>query len=60
MHVRQSDVGSAFVVNDEDHLDVVMDLMQKYNLQMVPVRDTDGVLVGIILLNDLIHEYVRF
>ncbi len=46
-------------VNDEDHLDVVMDLMQKYNLQMVPVKDTDGVLVGIILLNDLIHEYVR-
>ena len=28
----------------KDHLDVVMDLMQKYNLQMVPVKDTDGVL----------------
>jgi len=46
-------------VRDEDRLDQVMDLMQKYNLQTMPVTDENNVLVGIILLNDLIHEYVK-
>lgn len=46
-------------VRDEDRLDIVLDLMQKYNLQMMPVKDEDDVLVGIILLNDLIHEYIK-
>lgn len=46
-------------VHDEDRLDVVMDLMQKYNLQTMPVTDENGILVGIILLNDLIHEYIK-
>lgn len=36
-----------------------MDLMQKYNLQTMPVTDENGILVGIILLNDLIHEYIK-
>jgi magnesium transporter len=46
-------------VHDEDRLDLVMDLMQKYNLQMMPVIDENEILVGIILLNDLIHEYIK-
>lgn len=48
-----------YTVNDEDHLDKIMDLMQKYNLQTMPVVNTENELVGIIFLNDLIHEYVK-
>ena len=48
-----------YQVKDENRLDVVMDMMQKYNLQAMPVIDEDNMLVGIIFLNDLIHEYVK-
>jgi magnesium transporter len=48
-----------YKVRDEDHLDKIMDLMQKYNLQTLPVVNDENQLVGIIFLNDLIHEYVK-
>ena len=48
-----------YQVNDENRIDTVMDMMQKYNLQAMPVIDEENMLVGIIFLNDLIHEYVK-
>jgi magnesium transporter len=48
-----------YLVHDENRIDKVMDLMQKYNLQAMPVTDENNVLVGIIFLNDLIHEYIK-
>ena len=48
-----------YQVNDENRIDTVMDMMQKYNLQAMPVINEENMLVGIIFLNDLIHEYVK-
>lgn len=48
-----------YQVCDENRIDNVMDIMQKYNLQAVPVTDKDNILVGVIFLNDLIHEYIK-
>jgi magnesium transporter len=48
-----------YLVHDENRIDKVMDLMQKYNLEAMPVTDENNVLVGIIFLNDLIHEYIK-
>lgn len=46
-------------VGDDERLDKVMDIMQKYNLQALPVINEEKELVGIVFLNDLIHEYVK-
>ena len=46
-------------VKDEDKIDNVMEIMQKYNLQEIPVVDESNELVGITSLNDIINEYVR-
>jgi Mg/Co/Ni transporter MgtE len=46
-------------VKDEDKIDKVMELMQKYNLPALPVIDENKVLVGVTSLNDLINEYIR-
>ncbi len=51
--------GSLIRVKDEDHIDYVMELMQKYNLLALPVVNEEGELVGIISLNDLINEFIR-
>jgi len=46
-------------VKDEDKIDRVMELMQKYNLLALPVVDDNNELVGITSLNDLLNEYGR-
>lgn len=46
-------------VKDEDKIDKVMKLMQKYNLLALPVIDENNELVGITSLNDLVNEYIR-
>lgn len=46
-------------VKDEDKIDKVMDIMEKYNLLILPVVDETNELVGITSLNDLVNEYVR-
>lgn len=46
-------------VKDEDKIDKVMEIMQKYNLLEVPVVDENNELVGITSLNDILNEYVR-
>ncbi|MCR4436360.1 MAG: CBS domain-containing protein [Clostridiales bacterium] len=46
-------------VKDEDKIDRVMELMQKYNLLALPVVDANNELVGITSLNDLLNEYIR-
>jgi CBS domain-containing protein len=46
-------------VNDETKIDMVMELMQKYNLLSIPVVDENNELLGITTLNDLINEYIR-
>ena len=51
--------GHLYQVCDENRIDKVMDMMQKYNLQAMPVTDTSNTLVGVIFLNDLIHEYIK-
>jgi Mg/Co/Ni transporter MgtE (contains CBS domain) len=46
-------------VKDEDKIDKVLEVMQKYNLQEIPVVDESNELVGITSLNDIINEYIR-
>lgn len=46
-------------VQDEDRIDKVMELMQKYNLPSLPVVDDTNELVGITFINDLLYEYIR-
>jgi magnesium transporter len=46
-------------VKDEDKIEKVMELMQKYNLLALPVIDENNKLVGITSLNDLLNEYIR-
>lgn len=46
-------------VKDEDKIDSVMEIMQKYNLLAIPVVDENNVLVGITSLNDIMNEYIR-
>lgn len=55
------DLMSAYVrsVKDEDKIDRVMEIMQKYNLLALPVVDENNELVGVTSLNDLLNEYIR-
>lgn len=46
-------------VKDEDKIDKVMELMQKYSLMALPVVDESNELVGVTSLNDLLDEYIR-
>lgn len=46
-------------VHDEERIEKVMEIMQKYNLLALPVVDQENELVGITSLNDLVHEYIR-
>ncbi|MCX7924064.1 MAG: CBS domain-containing protein [Clostridia bacterium] len=46
-------------LEDEDNIDKAMEVMQKYHLVAVPVVNEDRELIGVISLNDLVHEYVR-
>lgn len=52
-------IGKAKSVKDEDKIDTVMEIMQKYNLLALPVVDENNELVGIASLNDLLDEYIR-
>jgi Mg/Co/Ni transporter MgtE len=52
-------IGKANSVKDEDKIDRVMELMQKYNLLALPVVDENNELVGIASLNDLLDEYIK-
>jgi len=49
----------SYIVKDEERIDKVMELMQKYNLQAMPVTDEKDELVGVTFLSDLIHEYIK-
>ncbi|WMJ86780.1 magnesium transporter MgtE N-terminal domain-containing protein [Anaerocolumna sp. MB42-C2] len=44
---------------DEDKIENVMEIMQKYNLHEIPVVDENNDLVGIVSLNDILNEYIR-
>jgi len=46
-------------VKDEERIEKVMEIMQKYNLLALPVVDENNELVGITSLNDLVHEYIK-
>lgn len=46
-------------VNDEAKIDMVMELMQKYNLLAIPVVDENNELLGVTSINDLLNEYIR-
>lgn len=46
-------------VKDEDNIEKVMELIQKYNLLALPVVDENNELVGITSINDLLNEYIR-
>ena len=48
-----------YSVRDEERIDHVLDIMQKYNLEVLPVTDDKNVLIGTIFLNDLIHEFIK-
>ena len=44
---------------DSDEIEDAISLMHKYNLICVPVMDEDNSLVGVVSLNDSIHEYTQ-
>lgn len=46
-------------LKDEDGIDDALEVMQKYNLTIVPVVDENGELIGMTSLNDLVFEYIR-
>ncbi|WP_297427883.1 magnesium transporter [Clostridium sp.] len=46
-------------LRDTDEVEDAISLMHKYNLICLPVIDEDNDLVGIVSLNDSIHEYTR-
>jgi magnesium transporter len=46
-------------LRDTDEIEDAISLMQKYNLVCIPVIDEDNEFVGIVSLNDSIHEYSR-
>lgn len=46
-------------LKDEDTAEEAIELMQKYNLVILPVLDENNQLVGTISLNDVINEYIR-
>ncbi len=46
-------------VKDTDDTDVLFDLVDKYNLLAVPVVDREAKLVGVVTINDLVHNLKR-
>lgn len=46
-------------LRDTDEIEDAISLMNKYNLVCLPVIDEDNDLVGVVSLNDSIHEYKR-
>jgi magnesium transporter len=46
-------------LKDTDEIEDAISLMHKYNLVCIPVIDEDNTLVGVVSLNDSIHEYSR-
>jgi Mg/Co/Ni transporter MgtE len=46
-------------LRDTDEIEDAISLMHKYNLVCIPVMDEDNNLVGVVSLNDSIHEYSR-
>ncbi|OPJ57493.1 magnesium transporter [Clostridium chromiireducens] len=44
-------------LKDTDEIDDAISIMHKYNLVCIPVSDEDNNLVGVVSLNDSIHEY---
>lgn len=46
-------------LRDTDEVEDAIGLMHKYNLVCLPVIDEDNDLVGVVSLNDSIHEYSR-
>ncbi|MFT8349090.1 magnesium transporter [Clostridium saccharoperbutylacetonicum] len=44
-------------LHDTDEIEDAISLMHKYNLVCVPVMDEENYLVGVVSLNDSIHEY---
>lgn len=46
-------------VNDNDDIEKVLKIMEKYNLLVLPVINEKKELVGITSLNDLINEFIR-
>ncbi len=52
--VRDIVVDSPFLVREEDSLFDVLEMMRRRRVRRVPVIDTDGGLVGIIAVDDLI------
>lgn len=47
-------------ISDVDTIDDALKILEKYNLVSLPVLDENNSLIGIISLNDIIHEYARF
>lgn len=46
-------------LRDTDEIEDAISLMHKYNLVSIPVIDEDNNLVGVVSLNDSIHEHSR-
>lgn len=46
-------------VHDTDDTDVLFDIVDKYNLLAVPVVNRAGKLVGVVTINDLVHNLKR-
>jgi Mg/Co/Ni transporter MgtE len=44
------------LVHDEDRLDILAELISKYNLLSVPVVGKDNELLGMVVIDDIIED----
>ena len=51
--------GNLISVYDTDPIDTLIKTVSKYNLMAIPVIDSDKVLVGMVILNDVIYELLK-
>jgi len=47
------------ILKDVDKIEFAMEMMQKYNLMILPVVDENHDLIGIVSLMDIVYEYIR-
>jgi CBS domain-containing protein len=44
---------------DTDHIDLVSEIVSKYNLLAVPIVDRDMVLLGIVIIDDVVYSLIK-
>lgn len=60
-HIKISEImNENFIfVNDSDSIDTLTEIVSKYNLLAVPVVDVHGIMLGIVVVNDVVYNLLR-